>query len=576
MPTVIKDFVPDAADRTAASDWDRARAAKVTLLEYAFAPAEIVFREGASYRLVLTNVGDFDHYFTAPDFFWSIAVRGVELVPIGQPEWADVSALRRQTPVAYRAGPEALRVTFKVAPLSAPAADYEADEPDNPFAATSDEEDGDDADKAGQQDEDSGESEEGTESIFKFEQDDRQEPVSAAPLGQPDDTATLAAGRAETSGDEKPAPAEAAERDEPTFLSAAADGGNKVETRQAPARGPARADAERPTAESNAKPPAAVAPAPLGDDSDIETFLRALGFEDDDSVHGIAGESPAAASATAEAQPAAPAVVEPDAPPRGPAAEATADDGAAKLPTGAEAFLRAIAPPAETEDEANLATEDRRPAEPTPDVAEQPAKADAADETLAAEDRRPDAADLPGQGQRPAPSAQDVTADQDEEQAEEPAATAEAAGDGVAETAESVEEVVEEAVEEAEELVAEELVAEELVAEELVAEELTAEQAEDAKEPEQPGLGVADVGAQEPEQPGLGVADVGAQPSERQGAESKAAVVAKPSPRLAAILVPARHSKVLYFVAVRTGSYPLRSFAGADDILGMRGRIIIE
>ena len=60
-------------DRTATSDWDRARAAKVTLLEYAFAPAEIVFREGSSYRLVVANVGDFDHYFAASDFFRAIA-----------------------------------------------------------------------------------------------------------------------------------------------------------------------------------------------------------------------------------------------------------------------------------------------------------------------------------------------------------------------------------------------------------------------------------------------------------------------------------------------------------------------
>ena len=150
-----------------------------------------------------------------------------------------------------------------------------------------------------------------------------------------------------------------------------------------------------------------------------------------------------------------------------------------------------------------------------------------------------DDADLPGRGQRPALSAQDVTVDQ--EDATEPAATAEAPAKGVGEAAE-------------------EPVAEEPVAEKPVAEKLMAEQADDAKESKQPSLGATPLGAPQ---------------SERPDGESEAAVAVKPSPQLAAILVPARRSKVLYFVAVRTGTYPLRSFAGADDILGMRGRIII-
>lgn len=57
------------------ADWTAPRTVTIRLDEYAFAPRAIAFDREVPYRLVLENVGDRMHSFTAKGFFDSIAAR---------------------------------------------------------------------------------------------------------------------------------------------------------------------------------------------------------------------------------------------------------------------------------------------------------------------------------------------------------------------------------------------------------------------------------------------------------------------------------------------------------------------
>jgi uncharacterized cupredoxin-like copper-binding protein len=58
-----------------AADWSKAKTLNVTMVEYAFKPADLTFKQGVAYRLHLDNKGKETHEFTAPDFFKTIEMR---------------------------------------------------------------------------------------------------------------------------------------------------------------------------------------------------------------------------------------------------------------------------------------------------------------------------------------------------------------------------------------------------------------------------------------------------------------------------------------------------------------------
>lgn len=66
-------YVTDVAQRTAGVDWADAEAVVVTLSEFRFAPAQVVFRQGVPYRLSLRNTGQRSHTFVSEGFFKAIA-----------------------------------------------------------------------------------------------------------------------------------------------------------------------------------------------------------------------------------------------------------------------------------------------------------------------------------------------------------------------------------------------------------------------------------------------------------------------------------------------------------------------
>ena len=67
--------VPDADAIVKAAKWDQMETVTVELLEHDFVPKHIKLTAGKPYRLVMKNTGEKDHYYTATEFFKSVAWR---------------------------------------------------------------------------------------------------------------------------------------------------------------------------------------------------------------------------------------------------------------------------------------------------------------------------------------------------------------------------------------------------------------------------------------------------------------------------------------------------------------------
>jgi uncharacterized cupredoxin-like copper-binding protein len=67
------DYVQDVPTVLAGVSWSDAQSVTVQLSEYQFEPSDLVFEEGAPYRLVLRNVGEGSHTFVSEGFFQAIA-----------------------------------------------------------------------------------------------------------------------------------------------------------------------------------------------------------------------------------------------------------------------------------------------------------------------------------------------------------------------------------------------------------------------------------------------------------------------------------------------------------------------
>jgi uncharacterized cupredoxin-like copper-binding protein len=69
------DYVANAAEIVAKADWKNLEVVTVTLEEHSYTPQDLSFKVGKAYRIELKNIGEKDHYFTAPEFFKSVAWR---------------------------------------------------------------------------------------------------------------------------------------------------------------------------------------------------------------------------------------------------------------------------------------------------------------------------------------------------------------------------------------------------------------------------------------------------------------------------------------------------------------------
>ena len=75
MPGASPNYVVDSAAIVKAADWDKMQTVTLTMEEHSYAPSTLTLKAGQAYKIELRNVGDHHHYFTAPEFFRSVAWR---------------------------------------------------------------------------------------------------------------------------------------------------------------------------------------------------------------------------------------------------------------------------------------------------------------------------------------------------------------------------------------------------------------------------------------------------------------------------------------------------------------------
>lgn len=68
-------WVQDAGDLVSAADWSTMKTVTVELDEFSFGPEELTFQVGKPYKLEIVNKGTVKHYFTAEEFYATVAFR---------------------------------------------------------------------------------------------------------------------------------------------------------------------------------------------------------------------------------------------------------------------------------------------------------------------------------------------------------------------------------------------------------------------------------------------------------------------------------------------------------------------
>lgn len=68
-------YVANAAEFVSAADWDSMQTVRVEMGEFTFTPQALIFKAGKPYKLEIVNVGSQKHYFTAEEFYRSVAFR---------------------------------------------------------------------------------------------------------------------------------------------------------------------------------------------------------------------------------------------------------------------------------------------------------------------------------------------------------------------------------------------------------------------------------------------------------------------------------------------------------------------
>jgi uncharacterized cupredoxin-like copper-binding protein len=70
-----QEFIRNAPDLVKAANWNKAETVTVEMGEYHYHPMDMKLRAGQAYKIELKNVGEKDHYYTAPEFFRAVAWR---------------------------------------------------------------------------------------------------------------------------------------------------------------------------------------------------------------------------------------------------------------------------------------------------------------------------------------------------------------------------------------------------------------------------------------------------------------------------------------------------------------------
>ena len=79
-----EDYVKYSSELQKKTNWDEMITVTVGLKEFGYVPEKIIFKAGRPYKLELINIGKEKHYFTAPEFYKSIATRKVQANKLGE------------------------------------------------------------------------------------------------------------------------------------------------------------------------------------------------------------------------------------------------------------------------------------------------------------------------------------------------------------------------------------------------------------------------------------------------------------------------------------------------------------
>lgn len=74
-PSFAQETVPNAAEIVKKADWNKMETVTIELTEHEFAPKNVLLKADQPYRLVIKNNGEKDHYYTATEFYKSVAWR---------------------------------------------------------------------------------------------------------------------------------------------------------------------------------------------------------------------------------------------------------------------------------------------------------------------------------------------------------------------------------------------------------------------------------------------------------------------------------------------------------------------
>lgn len=74
-PALAQDYITNSADIVKAANWDQMETITIELTEHDFNPKHLTLKANKPYRLVIKNTGEADHYYTAAEFFKSVAWR---------------------------------------------------------------------------------------------------------------------------------------------------------------------------------------------------------------------------------------------------------------------------------------------------------------------------------------------------------------------------------------------------------------------------------------------------------------------------------------------------------------------
>lgn len=80
LSTIVSadDYITNASEIVSAADWDTMETITINMSEYEYSFDDLVLKANQPYKLELINDGEKKHYFTAPEFYKSIATRKIQ------------------------------------------------------------------------------------------------------------------------------------------------------------------------------------------------------------------------------------------------------------------------------------------------------------------------------------------------------------------------------------------------------------------------------------------------------------------------------------------------------------------